>query len=145
VDTAGPVDGGRSADASALKNLDRLVGGVSAGGLLVEHRVGFGLEHPEVAARPERAFLDDDDLEAGSREKFGRHAATRATADDHHVGLERLVGDQSGSIDMVPACCESFTERVAHHSTFGGPRWPMAVHVSARAYHALKMRSRSAA
>ena len=50
AEAAGPVDGGAAADAAALQDVDRLVGGLAAGAFLIKGRIGFGLELAEVAA-----------------------------------------------------------------------------------------------
>ena len=61
----GPVDRRRAADAAALQDVDRLVGGLARRAFLVQRRVGLALELVEVAARLERALFDHHHVEPG--------------------------------------------------------------------------------
>ena len=111
----------RAADTTTLENVDCLVGRLARGRFLVEVGIGFRFPHAEVVAGTQRTFLDDDDREPGAGQDFGGDAATGTAADDDDVGLEAPVGRQAGGIDMLPAGSETCTERIMHHSTFGGP------------------------
>ena len=85
AERAGPVDGGRAADAAALQDRDRLVGGLARRGLLVQRRIGLALALAEVARErsgPSSTITTD---KPGTGQPFGRDAGAGAAADDRDV------------------------------------------------------------
>lgn len=121
AETAGPVDGGRTTNAASLKDVDRLVGCLARGRLLIKLRVGLGLLHLEIAGGAQRAFFDNYYLEASAGQQFGGDAATGTAADDGNIRFKMGVGGQCAGIDMLPATRQAFAKWVTHHCTLGGP------------------------
>ena len=121
AEAAGPVDRGRTADATALQDVDRLVGGLAGGRFLIQGRVGLAFAHVEIAGGAQRTFFDDDYGQPGICQDFGRHAAAGAAADNDDIGLDIDGIAQAGSVDMAPAGGQSCAEGIVHHFTSGGP------------------------
>ena len=123
---ARPVDGGRATDAAALQDVDRLVGRLAAGRLLVQRRVGLGFELSKVAARLQRAFFDDDELQACRTEQLGGDTRAGAAADDGDVAFNRRRQCAMGAAEHAPAARHAVGDRVWNRSVGFG-----CVHASA--------------
>ena len=110
-----------------MQDVDGFVFGFASGLFLVHARVGFGFLHFEVTAGLERTFFDHDDFEPGVGEDFGRHTATRAGADDGHIGFELEVTVERGAIAGIPATGDSGANDILSHGfplyvfSSGGP------------------------
>jgi tetratricopeptide (TPR) repeat protein len=114
AETARPVDRRRAADATALQNVDRLVGRFTGCRILIQIGVGDRFLHFEIARRAQRPFLDHHHAQTGGAQPFGADAAAGAGANDDHVGVDSLVAGQRRSIDVTPAAGQTGLDRVEH-------------------------------
>jgi hypothetical protein len=112
AERAGPVDGGRAADAAPLQDVDGLVGRLARGTFLVERRIGLAFDLVEIAARTQRAFFDDDDVESGLRQQFGRDAGTGTAADDDDIAPQLRRQRRMRPAMDTPAASQAFADRV---------------------------------
>ncbi len=91
----GPVHQRGAADRAALQDGDGAVLARAADGFLIERAVGAGFLHVEVAAGVQRAFFDQQHLEARGTQHFRTCGAACAAADDGDVGFQGQIVLQS--------------------------------------------------
>src|SRR5438045_606188 len=109
---AGPVDGGRAADAPALQDADGLVGRLAGGAFLIEAGIGLALALMEIGAALQGAFLDQHDVETGSRQELGGDAAAGARADDGAVAAYFRRRRAMRAAEDLPASRQALSDRV---------------------------------
>ena len=114
AEAGGPVDQGGAAHGTALHDGDGAVLAHPSHAFLIQRAVGLGFLHLEVGTGLERAFLDQQDLEAGRAEDLRGGAATGAGADDGDIGFQGQVLVQARAVVSLPATGQAFFEQIRY-------------------------------
>lgn len=102
-----------------MQDGNRLVDRAPAAAVLVERLVGFALELIEVTAAAQRAFLDDDDVQAGGAQQFGSDARAGTAANDCDVADQVLVQLAMRAAKDVPTSGQAVGDRIGALSHSG--------------------------
>ncbi|MCY1405660.1 hypothetical protein D9M71_209050 [compost metagenome] len=129
AEARGPVDQRSAAHGAALKDGDGAILAHAAQAFLIQAGIGFVFQQVEIAAGLQRAFFDQQHLEAGGAEYLRAGGAAGTAADHGNVGFPRKVVLQARGIVGDPAAFEALAKRVGDRhwrcsccfQIFGGP------------------------